>query len=148
MTKLFVIDLYKFLRSQDWAILSSEKTLRCAIPLCFFSSHSKRHDKVEASHLVHSCYSHNLNTNKPLKKYHPSKQCQWSDRTNLQADPKLWDLCAHYLKADPRSSNADVRELALIMVDAMKAKANITLGKIHQLLHQGKPSKGRIGCMC
>ncbi|KAJ1418668.1 Pectinesterase inhibitor domain [Sesbania bispinosa] len=52
------------------------------------------------------------------------------------------DLCIQYLKADPRSTGADVSGLALIMVDVIKAKANNALDKIHQLL-QGSPKPGQ-----
>jgi len=42
--------------------------------------------------------------------------------------------CIHYLKSDPRSSDADVTGLALIMVDIIKSKANTALNKINQLI--------------
>ncbi|KAI9123291.1 hypothetical protein K1719_006180 [Acacia pycnantha] len=45
-------------------------------------------------------------------------------------------LCLQYLKSDPRSSDADISGLALIMVDAMKAKANQALAKIHRELQR------------
>ncbi|XP_027333222.1 cell wall / vacuolar inhibitor of fructosidase 1-like [Abrus precatorius] len=47
------------------------------------------------------------------------------------------DLCVQYLLSDPRSSNADVTGLALIMVNVIKAKADNALDKIHQLLQEG-----------
>ncbi|XP_054807827.1 cell wall / vacuolar inhibitor of fructosidase 1-like [Prosopis cineraria] len=45
-------------------------------------------------------------------------------------------LCLQYLKSDPRSSDADISGLALIMVDAMKAKAKQAVAKIHQELQR------------
>ncbi|XP_028760121.1 cell wall / vacuolar inhibitor of fructosidase 1-like [Neltuma alba] len=45
-------------------------------------------------------------------------------------------LCLQYLKSDPRSSDADISGLALIMVDAMKAKAKQALAKIRQELQR------------
>ncbi|PON93147.1 Pectinesterase inhibitor domain containing protein [Trema orientale] len=53
-----------------------------------------------------------------------------------------YDLCVSSLQSDPRSSNADVRGLALIMVDVLTAKARETLNHIHELLEQSpKPDQ-------
>ena len=45
-----------------------------------------------------------------------------------------YDLCVKTLRADPRSSTADVTGLALVTVDAIKAKATATLDRINGLL--------------
>ncbi|CAJ2654066.1 unnamed protein product [Trifolium pratense] len=45
-----------------------------------------------------------------------------------------YEICIQYLKSDPRSSDADITGLALIMVDIIKSKANTTLNKINQLI--------------
>nr|AFK40449.1 unknown [Lotus japonicus] len=42
--------------------------------------------------------------------------------------------CVQFLRQDPRSSGADVKGLALIMVDVIKAKGTNTVNKIKQLL--------------
>lgn len=47
-----------------------------------------------------------------------------------------YNLCVSSLQSDPRSSKANVQGLALIMVDAVKAKAKETLNHIHGLLKQ------------
>ncbi|CAJ1940800.1 unnamed protein product [Sphenostylis stenocarpa] len=52
------------------------------------------------------------------------------------------DLCIQYLSSDPRSTDADVTGLALIMVKVIKTKANKALDKIHQLL-QESPEPGQ-----
>ncbi|KAG4932170.1 hypothetical protein AAZX31_17G035300 [Glycine max] len=52
------------------------------------------------------------------------------------------DLCIQYLSSDPRSTEADVTGLALIMVNVIKIKANNALDKIHQLLQKNpEPSQ-------
>ncbi|ESW26406.1 hypothetical protein PHAVU_003G117400 [Phaseolus vulgaris] len=48
-----------------------------------------------------------------------------------------YNLCLQYLKASPGSSTADVRGLALIMVNVIKAKAYDTLKIIHDLQKKG-----------
>ncbi|TKY54270.1 Cell wall / vacuolar inhibitor of fructosidase 1 [Spatholobus suberectus] len=52
------------------------------------------------------------------------------------------DLCIQYLLSDPRSTDADVTGLALIMVNVIKTKANNALEKIHQLLRES-PEPGQ-----
>ncbi|KAG2407328.1 Cell wall / vacuolar inhibitor of fructosidase [Vigna angularis] len=44
------------------------------------------------------------------------------------------NLCIQYLSSDPRSADADIAGLALIMVNVIKTKANNALDKIQQLL--------------
>ncbi|KAK7291722.1 hypothetical protein RIF29_07095 [Crotalaria pallida] len=44
-----------------------------------------------------------------------------------------YNVCIQSLKSNPGSSSADVRGLALIMVNVMKAKANDALNKTHEL---------------
>ncbi|XP_027339316.1 cell wall / vacuolar inhibitor of fructosidase 1-like [Abrus precatorius] len=53
------------------------------------------------------------------------------------------NLCVQLLKADPRSSGADIEGLALILVDVIKGKANEALNKINQLL-KGKVEKNAL----
>ncbi|KAK9948528.1 hypothetical protein M0R45_004099 [Rubus argutus] len=45
-----------------------------------------------------------------------------------------YSLCVSSLKSDPRSKSADVRGLALIMVNVVKVKAKTTLNRINVLL--------------
>ncbi|XP_061344017.1 cell wall / vacuolar inhibitor of fructosidase 1-like [Gastrolobium bilobum] len=52
------------------------------------------------------------------------------------------DLCIKLLEADPHSSSADVNDLALILVNVIKAKANDTMNKINELLKGGADEKG------
>lgn len=47
-----------------------------------------------------------------------------------------YDLCVRSLNSDPRSPSADVRGLALIMVDIVKARSTTTLNLIKQLLRK------------
>ncbi|WVZ09225.1 hypothetical protein V8G54_013755 [Vigna mungo] len=54
-----------------------------------------------------------------------------------------YNLCLQTLKASPGSSTADVSGLALIMVKAMKAKANDALKIIHDLQREGAGPKQR-----
>lgn len=53
-----------------------------------------------------------------------------------------YDLCISSLRSDPKSSTADVRGLALIMVNVIKAKATETLNHINDLL-KGGPGGGK-----
>ncbi|XP_061993365.1 cell wall / vacuolar inhibitor of fructosidase 1-like [Rosa rugosa] len=46
------------------------------------------------------------------------------------------NLCVSSLKSDPRSSDADVKGLGVIMVDVVKAKAIIGQNKAQELLKQ------------
>ncbi|KAJ1406692.1 Pectinesterase inhibitor domain [Sesbania bispinosa] len=55
-------------------------------------------------------------------------------------------LCIQILQADPRSSSADVKGLAQIMVDEIKAKSNSVLNKINQLLKEGGEKKALSSC--
>ncbi|KAJ4721975.1 Pectinesterase inhibitor [Melia azedarach] len=48
----------------------------------------------------------------------------------------FYDLCISSLKSDPRSSTADVRTLALIMVDIIKSKATQMLKQVEELQKQ------------
>ncbi|WJX90757.1 hypothetical protein P8452_72625 [Trifolium repens] len=50
-------------------------------------------------------------------------------------------LCMQYLNSDPKAPSADVRGLALIMVNVMKNKANIAINKIHQLIARSPPDQ-------
>lgn len=51
----------------------------------------------------------------------------------------LYDLCVSSLESDPRSSTAaDVRHLALIMVDIIKAKSSDIFKRIEELQQQHK----------
>ncbi|XP_045829529.1 cell wall / vacuolar inhibitor of fructosidase 1-like [Trifolium pratense] len=50
-------------------------------------------------------------------------------------------LCIQYLHSDPKAPSADVRGLALIMVNVMKNKANIAINKIHQLIGKSPPDQ-------
>ncbi|KAK9948527.1 hypothetical protein M0R45_004098 [Rubus argutus] len=45
-----------------------------------------------------------------------------------------YKLCVSSLKSDPRSKSADVRGLALVMVNVVKTKATTTLKRINELL--------------
>ena len=45
-----------------------------------------------------------------------------------------YNLCVSSLKSDPRSKSADVRGLALVMVNVLKTKATTTLKRINELL--------------
>ncbi|TKY72473.1 Cell wall / vacuolar inhibitor of fructosidase 1 [Spatholobus suberectus] len=56
------------------------------------------------------------------------------------------NLCVRLLEADPRSRSADVRGLALIMVDVIKARGNEALNKINQLLRGGGEKRALSSC--
>ncbi|RDX64167.1 Cell wall / vacuolar inhibitor of fructosidase 1, partial [Mucuna pruriens] len=45
------------------------------------------------------------------------------------------NLCVKLLESDPRGRNADLKDLALIIVDVIATKAKVTLNKIEQLRH-------------
>ncbi|KAK7400692.1 hypothetical protein VNO78_11958 [Psophocarpus tetragonolobus] len=49
----------------------------------------------------------------------------------------LPNLCLQLLKPDPRSPSADVRGLALIIVDVLKARSKEGANKVNQLLKSG-----------
>ncbi|XP_052184526.1 cell wall / vacuolar inhibitor of fructosidase 1-like [Diospyros lotus] len=53
-----------------------------------------------------------------------------------------YQLCLSTLRSDPRSRNADVAGLGIILVDAVKAKATATLGEIKRL-KRSKPQLKR-----
>ncbi|KAK7268028.1 hypothetical protein RIF29_20711 [Crotalaria pallida] len=48
-----------------------------------------------------------------------------------------YNVCIQYLKSNPKSSNADVTGLALIMVNVIKGRATDALNKIHALQKGG-----------
>lgn len=52
-----------------------------------------------------------------------------------------YDLCISSLQSDPRSSNSDVKELAIIMIDVIKDKATQTLNHINHLLNNSSSSQ-------
>ncbi|XP_061350343.1 cell wall / vacuolar inhibitor of fructosidase 1-like [Gastrolobium bilobum] len=56
------------------------------------------------------------------------------------------NLCIKLLEADPHSSSADVRGLALILLNVVKAKANDTMNKINELLKGGGDKKALSSC--
>lgn len=49
---------------------------------------------------------------------------------------KYYDLCVSSLKADPRSTGADMIGLARIMLELTLARANIVLAKVNKLLNE------------
>ncbi|KAJ1414323.1 Pectinesterase inhibitor domain [Sesbania bispinosa] len=55
-------------------------------------------------------------------------------------------FCIQFIQADPRSSSADVKGLALIMVDVIKTKAKASLLIINQLLQEGGEKKALSSC--
>ena len=73
----------------------------------------------------------------------PSIQCAQTNDENLIQQTcnqtPIYDLCISYIKADPRSTNADVAGLGLIMVDVLNDKATQTLNRVKGLL-QGSPN--------
>ena len=74
---------------------------------------------------------------------HPNDARLIEDTCNKTPNPSL---CLQLLKADPRSSSADVKGLALIMVDVIKAKANDALNKIQKLLQGGGEKNALNSC--
>ncbi|KAL2341648.1 hypothetical protein Fmac_009588 [Flemingia macrophylla] len=56
------------------------------------------------------------------------------------------NLCNQILQADPRGRTADVSGLALILVDAIKAKANGVYNKINNLIKGGGNKKALSSC--
>ena len=55
------------------------------------------------------------------------------------------DLCESTLRADPRSSTADVAGLAIIVVDTIKGKATDTVAQINTLLGSNPDPKTKNG---
>lgn len=56
------------------------------------------------------------------------------------------NLCVNLLEAVPRGSSADVKGLALIMVDVIKARGNVAFNKINQLLKGVGDKKALSSC--
>ncbi|XP_061993880.1 cell wall / vacuolar inhibitor of fructosidase 1-like [Rosa rugosa] len=55
-------------------------------------------------------------------------------------------VCLSSLKSDPRSAQADIYGLAVIMIDVVKAKSTATLNKINQLLKKSPGDKSLKDC--
>ncbi|XP_062024842.1 cell wall / vacuolar inhibitor of fructosidase 1-like [Rosa rugosa] len=55
-------------------------------------------------------------------------------------------VCLSSLKSHPRSAQADIYGLAVIMIDVVKAKSTTTLNQINQLLKQSPGDKALRDC--
>ncbi|GMY27953.1 cell wall / vacuolar inhibitor of fructosidase 1-like [Fagus crenata] len=71
----------------------------------------------------------------------PSTQCDENLIQQTCKQTPYYNLCIYYIKADPRSTNANVAGLGLIMVDVIKAKAIQTLNHIKGLLQRSPNPK-------